>query len=243
MLDIEDFKKKLEKKSRLMGIDPGKKRVGIAISDENKIIATPYTTILRDRYSEFLKEIKKIVDENQIKGIVIGNPINMDGSSSQSSQSAKDLAINLSKDITENVTLWDEVKRRILIGTYVLSSGYYDAYYIKAQKVRQLIKNDFDQSFKKVDAILTPSTPSAAFKIGEKKNDPISMYLNDIFTVPVNLAGIPAISIPAGFDKSKYPLGLQLIGNTLEEQKLLNIAFAAEKKINFKQDLNKWWEK
>ena len=137
----------------------------------------------------------------------------------------------------------DEVKRRILIGTYVLSSGYYDAYYIKAQKVRQLIKNDFDQSFKKIDAILTPSTPSAAFKIGEKKNDPISMYLNDIFTVPVNLAGIPAISIPAGFDKNKYPLGLQLIGNTLEEQKLLNIAFAAEKKINFKRDLNKWWEK
>ena len=136
-----------------------------------------------------------------------------------------------------------KIKRRILIGTYVLSSGYYDAYYIKAQKVRQLIKNDFDESFKKVDAILTPSTPSAAFKIGEKKNDPISMYLNDIFTVPVNLAGIPAISIPAGFDKSKYPLGLQLIGNTLEEQKLLNIAFAAEKKINFKQDLNKWWEK
>ncbi|MDC0511731.1 Asp-tRNA(Asn)/Glu-tRNA(Gln) amidotransferase subunit GatA [Pelagibacteraceae bacterium] len=137
----------------------------------------------------------------------------------------------------------DEVKRRILIGTYVLSSGYYDAYYIKAQKVRQLIKNDFDQSFKKVDAILTPSTPSAAFKIGEKKDDPISMYLNDIFTVPVNLAGIPAISIPAGFDQNKYPLGLQLIGNTLEEQKILNIAFAAEKKINFKQDLNRWWEK
>ena len=137
----------------------------------------------------------------------------------------------------------DEVKRRILIGTYVLSSGYYDAYYIKAQKVRQLIKNDFDESFKKVDAILTPSTPSAAFKIGEKKNDPISMYLNDIFTVPVNLAGIPAISIPAGTDNNNYPLGLQLIGKTLDEQTLLNIAFAVEKKINFKQNLNRWWEK
>ena len=137
----------------------------------------------------------------------------------------------------------DEVKRRILIGTYVLSSGYYDAYYIKAQKVRQLIKSDFDESFKKVDAILTPSTPSAAFKIGEKKNDPISMYLNDIFTVPVNLAGIPAISIPAGTDNNNYPLGLQLIGKTLDEQKLLNIAFATEKKINFKQNLNRWWEK
>jgi len=137
----------------------------------------------------------------------------------------------------------DEVKRRILIGTYVLSSGYYDAYYIKAQKVRQLIKNDFDQSFKKVDAILTPSTPSAAFKIDEKKDDPISMYLNDIFTVPVNLAGIPAISIPAGTDNNNYPLGLQLISKPLDEQKLLNIAFAAEKKINFKQNLNRWWEK
>ena len=137
----------------------------------------------------------------------------------------------------------DEVKRRILIGTYVLSSGYYDAYYLKAQKVRQLIKNDFDHSFKKVDAILTPSTPSSAFKIGEKKNDPISMYLNDIFTVPVNLAGIPAISIPAGTDANKHPLGLQLIGKPLDEQKLLNIAYAVEKKIDFKQSLNRWWEK
>ena len=137
----------------------------------------------------------------------------------------------------------DEVKRRILIGTYVLSSGYYDAYYLKAQKVRKLIKNDFDQSFKKVDAILTPSTPSSAFKIGEKKDDPISMYLNDIFTVPVNLAGLPAISIPAGTDSNNYPLGLQLIGRPIDEQKLLNIAYALEKKIIFKQSLNRWWEK
>ena len=136
----------------------------------------------------------------------------------------------------------DEVKRRILIGTYVLSSGYYDAYNLKAQKVRQLIKRDFDQSFKNVDAILTPSTPSSAFQIGEKKDDPISMYLNDVFTVPVNLAGIPAISIPAGLDKNKLPLGLQLIGKPLAEQTLLNIAYSMEDKINFKLDLNKWWE-
>ncbi|MGA0123499.1 MAG: Asp-tRNA(Asn)/Glu-tRNA(Gln) amidotransferase subunit GatA [Pelagibacteraceae bacterium] len=136
----------------------------------------------------------------------------------------------------------DEVKRRILIGTYVLSSGYYDAYYLKAQKVRQLIKRDFDQSFKNVDAILTPSTPSSAFQIGEKKDDPISMYLNDVFTVPVNLAGVPAISIPAGLDKNKLPLGLQLIGKPLAEQTLLNIAYSMEDKINFKLDLNKWWE-
>ena len=108
MLDIEDFKKKLPKKSRLMGIDPGGKRIGIAISDENKIIATPYTTLIKNKYSDFVKELIKIVNENKIKGIVIGNPINMDGSSGQSSQSARDLAINLSKDITENITLWDE---------------------------------------------------------------------------------------------------------------------------------------
>jgi putative Holliday junction resolvase len=108
MLDIEEFKKKLNKKSRLMGIDPGRKRVGIAISDENKIIATPYTTIIKNKYSDFIKEIINIVEENHIKGIVVGNPINMDGSASQSSQSAKDLAISLSKDVTENVTLWDE---------------------------------------------------------------------------------------------------------------------------------------
>ena len=108
MLDIEDFKKKLPKKSRLMGIDPGGKRIGIAISDENKIIATPYTTLIKNKYSDFVKELIEIVNENKIKGIVIGNPINMDGSSSQSSQSARDLAINLSKDITENITLWDE---------------------------------------------------------------------------------------------------------------------------------------
>jgi len=108
MLDIEDFKKKLDKKSRLMGIDPGKKRVGIAISDENKIIASPYTTLIKNNYSKFLGDIKTIIKENNIKGIIIGNPINLNGTPSQSSQSAKDLAINLSKDITENVTIWDE---------------------------------------------------------------------------------------------------------------------------------------
>ncbi len=135
----------------------------------------------------------------------------------------------------------DEVKRRIMIGTYVLSSGYYDAYYLKAQKVRRLIKNDFDHAYKKVDAILTPSTPSSAFKIGEKTNDPVSMYLNDIFTVPINLAGLPAISIPAGHDKSGYPLGLQVIGKAFDEQNILNIAYSIEKNINFKNNINDWW--
>jgi len=135
----------------------------------------------------------------------------------------------------------NEVKRRILIGTYVLSSGYYDAYYLKAQKVRQLIKNDFDKAFKDVDAILTPSTPGSAFKIGDKSNDPVSMYLNDIFTVPVNLSGLPAISVPAGYDKNNLPLGLQLIGKPFDEQTLLNLSLAIEKRANFKKNYKVWW--
>ncbi len=135
----------------------------------------------------------------------------------------------------------EEVKRRIMIGTYVLSSGYYDAYYLKAQKVRQLIKKDFDEAYNKVDAILTPSTPSSAFKIGEKSNDPVSMYLNDIFTVPVNLAGLPGISIPAGRDKNNYPLGLQIIGKPFDEQTVLNIAYSMEEKINYKNNITDWW--
>ena len=151
------------------------------------------------------------------------------------------------KDLTEmyehtrSEAFGDEVKRRILIGTYVLSSGYYDAYYLKAQKVRRLIKKDFDDNFGKVDAILTPSTPSSAFKVGEKTSDPISMYLNDIFTVPTNLSGLPAISVPAGLDNKGFPLGLQLIGKALDEQNLLNIAYAFEKNCNFKNDIKNWW--
>ena len=135
----------------------------------------------------------------------------------------------------------NEVKRRILIGTYVLSSGYYDAYYLKAQKVRQLIKNDFDKAFNDVDAILTPSTPSSAFKIGDKSDDPVSMYLNDIFTVPVNLSGLPAISVPAGYDKNNLPLGLQLIGKPFDEQTILNLSLAIEKRANFKKNYKVWW--
>ena len=135
----------------------------------------------------------------------------------------------------------EEVKRRILIGTYVLSSGYYDAYYLKAQKVRQLIKKDFDNVYNNVDAILTPSTPSSAFKIGEKTDDPVSMYLNDIFTVPVNLAGLPGISIPAGIDNKGFPLGLQIIGKPFDEQTILNIAYSMEEKINFNNNITDWW--
>ena len=116
-----------------------------------------------------------------------------------------------------------EVKRRILIGTYALSAAFYDAYYLKAQKCRQLVANDFSEAFKAVDVILSPTTPGTSFKAGEKSDDPIEMYLQDIFTIPANLAGLPGISIPCG-ENSGLPLGMQLVGNSLQEDKLLQFA-------------------
>jgi aspartyl-tRNA(Asn)/glutamyl-tRNA(Gln) amidotransferase subunit A len=134
-----------------------------------------------------------------------------------------------------------EVKRRIMIGTYVLSSGYYDAYYLKAQKVRNLIKMDFDNAYKDVDVILTPTTPTSAFKFGEKTDDPIAMYLNDIFTVTANLAGLPAISLPIKYNKDGLPLALQLFGKPFDEQTLLNTAYSIEQQVNFKSQVKDWW--
>ena len=134
-----------------------------------------------------------------------------------------------------------EVKRRVLIGTYVLSAGYYDAYYIKAQKVRTLIAQDFSNAFEKVDAILTPTTPSPAFGIGERSDDPISMYLNDVFTVTVNLAGLPGISVPAGVDAQGLPLGLQLIGRAFDEATLFRLGSVVEKAAGFRAKPQNWW--
>ena len=135
----------------------------------------------------------------------------------------------------------DEVKRRILIGTYVLSAGYYDAYYLKAQKVRRRIADDFDAAFAGVDALLTPTAPSAAFGLGENNADPVAMYLNDIFTVTVNLAGLPALSLPGGLDSQGLPLGLQLIGRALDEGTLFTIAGALEKAADFRAKPRRWW--
>ena len=126
-----------------------------------------------------------------------------------------------------------EVRRRILIGAYVLSAGYYDAYYIKAQRVRSLIAQDFADAFGRVDAILTPTTPTAAFPLGEKMDDPIAMYLNDVFTVPASMAGLPAISVPAGLDDDGLPLGLHLIANAFEEETLFRVAGALEEAADF----------
>lgn len=121
-----------------------------------------------------------------------------------------------------------EVKRRIILGTYVLSSGYYDAYYRKASQVRTLIRRDFEEAFKVCDVIVTPVSPTTAFRIGEKADDPLQMYLSDIFTIPINLAGLPAISVPCGFDSSNLPIGLQIIGRPLDESKILQAAYVIE---------------
>jgi aspartyl-tRNA(Asn)/glutamyl-tRNA(Gln) amidotransferase subunit A len=126
-----------------------------------------------------------------------------------------------------------EVRRRVLIGTYVLSAGYYDAYYLKAQQVRTLIARDFDAAFQRCDVLLTPTAPSAAFAIGEKQDDPIAMYLNDVFTVPVNLAGLPGISVPAGLAADGLPLGLQVIGRAFDEATVLRVAEVIEKAAGF----------
>jgi aspartyl-tRNA(Asn)/glutamyl-tRNA(Gln) amidotransferase subunit A len=135
----------------------------------------------------------------------------------------------------------EEVKRRILIGTYVLSAGYYDAYYLKAQKVRQRIADDFDQAFERVDALLTPTAPSAAFPLGENADDPVAMYLNDIFTVTVNLAGLPGMSVPAGVDARGLPLGLQLIGRALDEGSLFSLGGVIEQAAGFTARPDRWW--
>ncbi|MBF7012110.1 Asp-tRNA(Asn)/Glu-tRNA(Gln) amidotransferase subunit GatA [Novosphingobium resinovorum] len=134
-----------------------------------------------------------------------------------------------------------EVKRRILIGTYVLSAGFYDAYYTKAQKVRALISQDFAKAFEQVDVLLTPTAPSAAFALGESNEDPIAMYLNDVFTVPASLAGLPAMSVPAGLDAQGLPLGLQIIGRPLDEQGVLNAGLAIEGRAAFAAKPEKWW--
>jgi aspartyl-tRNA(Asn)/glutamyl-tRNA(Gln) amidotransferase subunit A len=135
----------------------------------------------------------------------------------------------------------EEVKRRILIGTYVLSAGYYDAYYLKAQKVRRRIADDFDQAWKSCDVLLTPTAPSAAFGLGDNMADPIAMYLNDVFTVTTNLAGLPSMSVPAGLDAQGLPLGLQIIGRALDEGTVFSVGAALEQAAGFRAKAERWW--
>jgi aspartyl-tRNA(Asn)/glutamyl-tRNA(Gln) amidotransferase subunit A len=154
------------------------------------------------------------------------------------------------KDADELIELYEksraegfghEVQRRILIGTYVLSAGYYDAYYLRAQKIRSLIARDFSDAYESCDVLLTPATPSAAFAIGEKTSDPVSMYLNDVFTVTANLAGLPGLSVPAGLSQNGLPLGLQIIGKAFDEATVLRTGRALEKAAGFSSKPTQWW--
>lgn len=144
-------------------------------------------------------------------------------------------------DMTRSEGFGEEVKRRIMIGAYVLSAGYYDAYYLKAQKVRQLIAQDFKQAFEKVDVILTPTAPSAAFAFGEKSDDPLAMYLNDVFTVPASLAGLPGSSVPAGLSADGLPLGLQVLGKAWDEETVLKVSHVIEQAAAFTAEPQVWW--
>ena len=134
---------------------------------------------------------------------------------------------------TRDVGFGSEAKRRIMLGTYSLSSGYYDAYYLRGLKVRTLIKQDFDNVFKDCDAIITPTSPTTAFRIGEKSSDPLSMYLSDIFTISANLSGVPGISIPCGFSKNNLPIGLQIMGKAFDEEMLFRIAYTYEQNTDW----------
>jgi aspartyl-tRNA(Asn)/glutamyl-tRNA(Gln) amidotransferase subunit A len=144
-------------------------------------------------------------------------------------------------EATRSAGFGAEVQRRIMIGTYVLSAGYYDAYYLKAQKVRALIARDFAEAWKACDVILAPTAPSAAFAIGDKADDPIAMYLNDVFCVPASLAGLPAMSVPAGLSADGLPLGLQIIGKPLDEEGVLNASYAIERAAGFVARPERWW--
>ena len=149
-------------------------------------------------------------------------------------ETAKDSDLKDLYERTRAAGFGTEVKRRIMIGTYVLSAGYYDAYYLKAQKIRALIKRDFDEAFQKVDAIVTPATPSAAFGMDEKQDDPVTMYLNDVFTVTANLAGLPGLAVPAGLDAQGLPLGLQVIGRAFDEETVFAVGAAIETAADFR---------
>ncbi|MDD5069197.1 MAG: Asp-tRNA(Asn)/Glu-tRNA(Gln) amidotransferase subunit GatA [Candidatus Omnitrophica bacterium] len=141
--------------------------------------------------------------------------------------------------LTRGNNFGSEAKRRIFLGTYSLSSGYYDAYYVRALKVRRLIKNDFDKAFREVDVILTPTAPSTAFRVGEKISDPLSMYLSDVYTISANLAGLPAVSFPCGFDKDNLPIGAQLIGKEFDEKSLIRLGYSYQQNTDFHKKIPK----
>jgi aspartyl-tRNA(Asn)/glutamyl-tRNA(Gln) amidotransferase subunit A len=222
--DVKGLRIGLPKEYFIEGIDPEvEKSVRNAaeilkkLGAEIKTVSLPHT-----QYSVAVYYIVAVAEASsnlgRFDGVRFGNRVQ--------AATLKDLYFE-----TRNAGFGQEAKRRILLGTFVLSAGYYEAYYLKGQKVRTLIRQDFENAFKEVDVILTPTAPTAAFKIGEKANDPISMYLSDIFTIPANLAGVPGLSMPCGFTSKNLPIGAQLLGRPFEEETLFHAGHALEQEL------------
>ncbi len=241
-LDSTTSKIPTEKWSKLVSEKPGKLKIGIPDgylnnADDDVAIAIEKAAKLFEAEGMEIRQIEfsKISKQYAVADYYIVAPAEASANLARfdgvryghRTNDAKDLEELYKKSRTEG--FGKEVKRRIMLGTYVLSSGYYDAYYLKAQRVRNLIYNDFVKAFNDVDLIIGPVTPTTAFRIGEKTTDPISMYLSDLYTIPASLSGLPAISIPCGYDKNHLPIGLQIVGKWFDETKLLQAANLFEK--------------
>ncbi len=220
--DIKDIKIGLPKEYFISGIDPEVEKAVLNSIEVFKNLGARIKEISLP-HTEYAVAVYYIIASSEASA----NLARYDGIKYGYSHEAKNL-IQMYK-LTRGNGFGPEVKRRIMLGTYSLSSGYYSAYYGKAQKVRTLIKNDFENAFKEVDVIITPTAPTPAFKIGEKINDPLQMYLSDIFTIPCNLAGLPGISVPCGFSKNGLPIGLQILGKHFDEATVLKVAYNYEK--------------
>lgn len=235
----------------LNGIQSGVKGMRVGIPKEYQVDGlNPEIQALWDQGIEWLKDMGAVVESVSLPHTKYALPTYYIIAPAEASSNlarydgvrygmrASEDQLNAMYEVTRANGFGDEVRRRILIGTYVLSAGYYDAYYIKAQKMKRLIVNDFKDAYQKVDMILTPTTPTAAFPLGEEPKDPVAMYMNDVLTVPANIAGLPCISVPAGLNSNGLPLGLQLVGPALSEAKLFQAAYALEQAAQFQQKVN-----
>ena len=242
-LDVPDFTKALNNDIKGLRIGIPKEYFGQGLNEEVKTVVEKAKNIFKEKGAEII-EVSLPHTEYAVATYYIiasseasSNLQRFDGVKyglREKGESLEELYTN-----SRGKGFGDEAKRRIFLGTYSLSSGYYDAYYLKALKARTLIRRDFDQVFKKVDAILTPTSPTTAFKIGEKASDPLSMYLSDIYTISTNLAGLPAVSFPCGFSSSKLPIGAQLIGKEFDESTLIKLGSAFQNCTDFHKEIPK----
>ncbi|MDP8290053.1 MAG: Asp-tRNA(Asn)/Glu-tRNA(Gln) amidotransferase subunit GatA [Candidatus Susulua stagnicola] len=240
-LDVPDFTKALNNDIKGLRIGIPKEYFGQGLNEEVKTVVEKAKNIFKEKGAEII-EVSLPHTEYAVATYYIiasseasSNLQRFDGVKyglREKGESLEELYTN-----SRGKGFGDEAKRRIFLGTYSLSSGYYDAYYLKALKARTLIRKDFDQAFKKVDVLLTPTSPTTAFKIGEKTSNPLSMYLSDIYTISTNLAGLPAVSFPCGFSSEKLPIGAQLIGKEFDEETLIGLGSAFQKCTEFHKEI------